>query len=195
MPWRIGAIVFLLVLGPVALGIGYHAVKRWINRKANKDWGQLPLVPETEERYKEKRSSSHEFYEESMKNYDKALVWASGGAFAVSYTAIHLFVRTPAHGTPIFLLAGWFLLVMAVILEVGNPYSATRTAVYEKATWKAQFEGNQEAAKQNWGLARAWGSTTKRLNEWTYYVIIIGFYYLSVFLIWNILYPVPTPES
>ena len=110
--------MFLLVLGPVALGIIYYTAKRWIDQKASKDWGELPPVPEDEERFKEKRSRSHQFYEGSMKSYDKALVWASGGAFVTSYTAIRLFVSTPAQGTPIFLLAGWFLLVMSVILTM-----------------------------------------------------------------------------
>lgn len=125
-----------------------------------------------------------------MDAFDKALMWASGGAFVFSLSVTQFFVKDPVTNTRWFLFFGWLFLLLTIVIEVGNPYSVTRMATNETASVIAQYQTNDaERAERMWGRSKAWGLLTKVLNESSYLILIVAIYYIAVYVVTNVFIP------
>lgn len=180
-----------LLAGPVLLLCAWLAGRRFLSKE--RELLELRKKPESEEDYKEARKQIHATYQKAMDYYDKTLLWASGGAFIVSFSAVQFLSRQPdgsfasAPGSSQFLLLGWGLLVFAVIIEIGAPYATTRMAVYSKTSLIAMYEEDDtDKAVEEKKKSEAWGVLTKYLNEGAYCLLLLAFWYLGVYVYANL---------
>jgi hypothetical protein len=69
-----------------------------------------------------------------MNRYASRLLWATGGAFLVSYSAVQVLGKpeTFEPGAGWYLVVGWLLLVLAALAVVGNPSASSRMAAHAK---------------------------------------------------------------
>jgi len=151
--------------GPLVLLAVWLLVKLFLSWK--RELIELPPKPKNNDEYMEKRRNIHATYEKAMDHYDKTLLWASGGAFVVSFSAVQFLSKRPdgsfaaAAGSSVHLLLGWGLLLLSVIIEIGAPYATTRMAVYSKTALTALHEGDEKRAVTEKKKSEAWGKLTK----------------------------------
>ncbi len=74
------------------------------------------------------RRIQNETYLKSMDSYDRLLLWATAGAFIVSWGAVQFLASRQETFEPLgsgYLLGGWLLMLVAAFFVVFNPYSAS----------------------------------------------------------------------
>ena len=185
------AFIAALLAGPFLLFCTWWIGRQFLGKK--RELLELRKKPESEEEYKETRKQIHATHQTAMDYYDKTLLWASGGAFIVSFSAVQFLSRQPdgnftaAPGSSPFLLLGWGLLVFSVIIEIGAPYATTRMAVYSKTSLIAMYEEDDlDKAVVEKKKSEAWGLLTKYLNEGAYCSLLLAFWYLAVYVYANL---------
>jgi hypothetical protein len=108
----------------IALGVSLvfaslKAVRHHLTRE--REVLEPPREPKDEEDYWTERLRLHAAYAKALEEYHKLLLWASGGTFVVSYTALQVLGGSTEeglakiHSIPLLLLA-WLCLVAAVLI-------------------------------------------------------------------------------
>ena len=175
--------------GPVVL-LSLYLLGRWRIRTRPTEAAELPRKPKDEDDYRTERRRIHdEYYVKAMDQYAERLLWATGGAFVVSFGAVQFLAKDlarTAFSAAGFLIAGWLVLLLAAIIIVLHPYTVSRMAAYGKAALTSVHRGDEHKAREDKRTSEAWGQLTKNLNEWAYVCLVLGLWYLVMFFARNV---------
>ena len=132
--------------GVVAVSIalfaaGVLAGRRSIS-KARKKAEELKIPPKLEPgEYERLRQAYRRAYRERMRDYDRLIPWASGGALLLSMNFVNQIAPSPVEGRG-WILAGWILLLVSIastVLSHTEPRGAVlsvRSSVGRGSTWR-----------------------------------------------------------
>lgn len=131
-------------------------------------------------------------YTESIREYDRLVTWASGGALLVSVTFLEKLAPTPRPDTAWLLNASWLLLAAALLLSLASQYASSRVH-----SWRMKelnhLQQPVEQRANGWTAevgridrgARLWGKATKWSTFASGIVLVIGLVVLSRFAFLN----------
>jgi hypothetical protein len=157
-------LAFLALTFAAGLGGGWFARSTW----GRFDSPPQRVQPLPHDDYLARRERLDRAYTESMREYDRLVTWASGGALLVSVTFLEKLAPNPRQGTEWLLATGWALLVGALLLSLLSQYASSRIHSWrlrelnqlqvEVAARSAMWQ--QTANRLHAGCA-AWGKVTK----------------------------------
>jgi hypothetical protein len=171
------------------LAIGWWARVWWLSA--------LPaprrVEPLEHDDYLNRRERLDRAYTESIREYDRLVTWASGGALLVSITFIEKLAPHPRPDTAWILSFGWALLAGAFLLSLVSQYASSRVHSWrlnelnhlQKAGGERQESWASEAGRLARG-ARVWGATTKWSTFLSGVALVVGMVVLSTFAFLNI---------
>ncbi len=134
-------------------------------------------------------------YTESIREYDRLVTWASGGALVVSVTFLEKLAPRPRPETAWLLSGSWLLLAGALLLSLMSQYASSRVHSWRMnelnhLQQSVEQRGDNwlaEAGRLNRG-ARLWGKATKWSTFLAGIVLVIGLIVLSRFALLNTLF-------
>jgi hypothetical protein len=174
------SIMLALVAGA---GIGWFA---------HVTWGRLGTarraVVLSHDEYLARRDRLDRAYTDSMKEYDRLVTWASGGALLASITFLEKIAPRPIQSTAWLLGTGWTLLVASFLMSLTSQYASSRVHSWRMSELDHLQLGNEDraadwesiAARLNRGCA-AWGRATKWLTFLSGVVLVAAAVFLSLF--------------
>ena len=177
--------------GPALVWLIFPRVKRRLMKRDSVK--RKPPRPKDDDAYwKERRRIFNDIYLKYLDQYHKLLLWAAGGAFFASYSAVQILARETDAGlvsrpqTIGYLVIGWLCLSLSVIVEIGSPYATTRMASDSMEALRFLHEGKDEDALESCRKSEGWGNLTRLLNENAYRVLVLGFWYVGVYVLLNL---------
>ena len=137
-------------------------------------------------------------YTESIREYDRLVTWASGGALLVSVTFLEKIAPKPRPETAWLLGASWLLLATALLLSLASQYASSRVHSWRMNELNhLQQPGEQrsdtwfaEAGRLDRG-ARLWGRATKWSTFFSGIVLVGGLLVLARFAFINTSFATP----
>ena len=177
--------------GPALIWLVFPRVKRRLLRRDSVK--RMPPRPKDEDAYwDERRRIFKDIYLKYLDQYHKLLLWAAGGAFFASYSAVQILARETDTGlvsqqqTIGYLVVGWLCLSLSIIIEIGSPYATTRMASDSMEALRLLHEGENDDATTARLKSEGWGNLTRLLNENAYRVLVLGFWYVGVYVVLNL---------
>lgn len=160
-------------------------------------WGRLGAVRRhvalSHDEYLARRERLDRAYTDSIKEYDRLVTLASGGALLASITFLEKIAPRPAQSTAWLLGSGWALLVASFLMSLMSQYSSSRVH-----SWRMReldhLQLPQEKRETNWDVCAAqlnrgcatWGKATKWLTFISGVALVAAAMFLSRFAYENI---------
>ena len=183
MSWLIGSLLLL-----IGCALGWWAHTQWLANLAPR----RRIEPLGVEEYEKRRDRLDRAYTESMREYDRLVTWASGGALLASITFVEKLAPQPLSETTRLLAISWGLLAVAFLLSLTSQYASSRVhswRVNELDHLQSQVETRTAAWAPEAGRllrgAKAWGKATKWSTFFSGVALVAGMVVLSMFAFQN----------
>jgi len=127
-----------------------------------------------------------------MREYDRLVTWASGGALLASITFVEKLAPQPRPETAYLLGVSWALLATALLLSLTSQYASSRVH-----SWRMNeldhLQAGVDERTDSWVLeagrllrgAKVWGKTTKWSTFLSGVALVAGMVVLSIFAFEN----------
>jgi hypothetical protein len=145
--------------------------------------------------YLARRERLDRAYTDSMKEYDRLVTWASGGALLASITFLEKIAPRPTQSTAWLLGTGWALLVSSFLMSLTSQYASSRVH-----SWRMReldhLQLKEEDRSDDWDSVAAtlyrgcaaWGKSTKWLTFLSGVVLVAAAIFLSLFAYQNTIF-------
>lgn len=131
-------------------------------------------------------------YTESIREYDRLVTWASGGALALSISFISNAARSLKPATGVWLASGWIVLAIALLASLFSQYFSSRTHSWHRRELDLlQMSGEDRPddwiaqARRSHVIAYRYGKSTKVLTFTSGLFLVGGLMLLARFAFLN----------
>lgn len=182
------------------LAFGVGTTLGWFGRGW---WQATPSLPRRVEsldhdEYLRRLDRLDRAYTDSIKEYDRLVTWASGGALLISVTFLEKLAPRPRPDTASLLNGSWLLLAGALLLSLASQYASSRVHSWrmnelnhlQQPAEQRADDWRREADRLN-RAASLWGRATKWSTFLSGIVLVIGLIVLSRFAFLNTSFTAP----